>query len=142
MLWSGKIIVKKSVSLHSLLLMFVILQPLFLLSKTSMPLFLVGQPWKVYLENRVRCLFFRDFSFDSQIWESITMLISLFRSKKVCNLANSFFVPILEPLRFVEVIVILLEDFGLYGLILKLVRRKWKGPTLNEHWLIEKTWRI
>ena len=39
------------------------------------------------------------------------MLMSLARSKKVFNFADSFLVPVLEPLRFVEVIVILLADF-------------------------------
>ena len=46
------------------------------------------------------------------------MLISLLRSKKVCSFADSFCVPVFEPLRFVEVIVILLADFGLSGFIL------------------------
>ena len=45
------------------------------------------------------------------------MLISLFRSKKVCNFADSLVVPMLEPLRFVEVIIILLADLGLNGFI-------------------------
>ena len=117
MLRSGKVIVKKSVSLQLWLLMLDILQPLFLLSRTKMPLFLDGYPCMVYFENRVRCLFFRDSNFDSHIWESITMFISLFRSKKVCNLADSFFVPMLHPLRFVEVIVMLLADLRLNGFI-------------------------
>ena len=50
--------------------------------------------------------------------ESITILISLFRSKNVCNLADSFCVPVLEPLRLVEVIVIWLADFLLKGFVL------------------------
>ena len=49
--------------------------------------------------------------------ESMTILISLFRSKKVCSLADSFCVPVFDPLRFVEVIIILLADFGLSGFI-------------------------
>ena len=72
----------------------------------------------VYFENSVQWRFFRDSSFDLHKWESITMLISLLRSKKVCSFADSFWVPVFEPLRFVEVIVILLADFGLSGLIL------------------------
>ena len=53
--------------------------------------------------------------------ESITILMSLFRSKNVCSLADSFCVPVFEPLRFVEVIVILLADFLLKGFILLLL---------------------
>ena len=52
------------------------------------------------------------------MWESIIILISLFRSKKVCSFADSFFVPVFEPLRFVDVIVILLADFDLREFIL------------------------
>ena len=39
------------------------------------------------------------------------MLISLSKSKKVLSFADSFFVPVLEPLKLVEVILILLADF-------------------------------
>ena len=52
------------------------------------------------------------------MWESITILISLFRLKNVLSFADSFCVPVFEPLRFVEVIIILLADFGLNGFIL------------------------
>ena len=45
------------------------------------------------------------------------MFISLFRLKNVCSFADSFCVPVVEPLRFVEVIKILLADFGLRGFI-------------------------
>ena len=62
-------------------------------------------------------------SLELQICESITILMSLLRSKNVCNFADSFCVPMLEPLRFVEVIVILLADFDLYGLILRFEKR-------------------
>ena len=40
------------------------------------------------------------------------MLMSLLRSKKVCSLDDSWCVPVLEPLRFVDVIVILLFVCG------------------------------
>ena len=40
------------------------------------------------------------------------MLISLLRSKKVCSFDVSWCVPVLEPLRFVDVIVILLFVCG------------------------------
>ena len=45
------------------------------------------------------------------------MLISLVRSKKVCNFADSLYVPVFDPLRLVEVIVILLDDLALCGFI-------------------------
>ena len=45
------------------------------------------------------------------------MLMSLFRLKKVCNLADSLCVPVFEPLRLVEVIEILLADFDVCGAI-------------------------
>ena len=45
------------------------------------------------------------------------MLMSLVRSKKVCNFADSLYVPVFDPLRLVEVIVILLDDFALCGFI-------------------------
>ena len=45
------------------------------------------------------------------------MLMSLFRLKNVCNLADSLCVPVFEPRRLVEVIEILLADFGLCVLI-------------------------
>ena len=64
---SGKVTVKKSISLQPWLFIFVILQPLFLLRKTIIPLFFDGQPCIEYLEKRVRCLFFRVCSLDSQI---------------------------------------------------------------------------
>ena len=110
--------VKKSVSLLPLLLMFVILQPLCLLRRTKIPLFFEGLPMILYFEKSVRWRFCRVSSFDSHMWESIIILISLFRSKKVCSFADSFFVPVFEPLRFVDVIVILLADFDLRGFIL------------------------
>ena len=47
----------------------------------------------------------------------MTILISLLRSKKVCSLDDSFCVPVFDPLRFVEVIVILLADFVMKGFI-------------------------
>ena len=65
----------------------------------------------------MRCRFFRVSSFESHMCESITIFISLLRSKKVCNFDDSFCVPVFEPLRFVEVIVILLADFGWKGFI-------------------------
>ena len=40
------------------------------------------------------------------------MLMSLVRSRKVCIFADSLYVPMFDPLRLVEVIVILLDDFG------------------------------
>ena len=43
--------------------------------------------------------------------ESITIFMSLSRSKKVWSLFVSFWVPVFEPLRFVDVIVILLAEF-------------------------------
>ena len=58
-LWSGKVMVKKSVSLLPLLLMFVILQPLCLLRRTKIPLFFEGLPMIVYFEKSVRWRFFR-----------------------------------------------------------------------------------
>ena len=54
---------------------------------------------------------------ESQICESITIFMSLVRLKKVLSLFSSLYVPVFEPLRFVEVIVILLADRGLWGLI-------------------------
>ena len=65
----------------------------------------------------MRWRFLRVSSFVSHMWESMIILISLFRSKKVWSLADSFCVPVFEPLRFVDVIVILLADFGLSGFI-------------------------
>ena len=93
-----------------------------------MPLFLEGLPWILYLEKSVRWRFFRVSSFELHMCESITIFISLFRSKNVCSLADSFCVPMFEPLRFVEVIVILLADFFWKGFILLF----WWGPTLIE----------
>ena len=75
----------------------------------------------MYFEKSVRCRFFRDSNFELHMCESITILMSLFRSKNVCSLADSFCVPVFEPLRFVEVIVILLADFLLKGFILLLL---------------------
>ena len=43
------------------------------------------------------------------------MLMSLLRLKKVCSLADSFWVPVFEPLRLVEVIVILLVDVDIFA---------------------------
>ena len=83
-----------------------------------MPLFFEGFPWIVYFEKSVRWRFFRVSNFELHMCESITILISLFRSKNVCSLADSFCVPMFEPLRFVEVIVILLADFSLMGFIM------------------------
>ena len=94
------------------MVIFVILQPLFFLRKTKMPLFFEGLPWIVYFEKSVRWRFFRVSNFELHMCESITILISLFRSKNVCSLADSFCVPV-----FVEVIVILLADFLLIGFI-------------------------
>ena len=62
-------------------------------------------------------------SFELQMCESITILMSLLRSKNVCNFADSFCVPTLEPLKFEEAIVILLTDFDMYGLILRFENR-------------------
>ena len=44
--------------------------------------------------------------------------MSLVRFKKVWSLFNSLYVPVFVPLRFVEVMVILLAEFNLEGLIL------------------------
>ena len=38
------------------------------------------------------------------------MLMSLSRSKNVCSLADSLFVPVFDPLKFVEVMEILLAE--------------------------------
>ena len=64
---SGRMMVKKSMSLQPKLFKFAILQPLFFLRKTIIPLFFDGWPCIEYLENKVRCLFFRVCSLDSQI---------------------------------------------------------------------------
>ena len=114
---SGSVIVKKSRSLLPWLLMLDILQPLFFLRRTRIPRFLARFPCTVYFEKRVLCRFLSVFSFDSQMWESIMMLMSLFRLKNVCNLADSLCVPVFEPLRLVEVIEILLADFEFCGAI-------------------------
>ena len=45
------------------------------------------------------------------------MFMSLVRSKMVCIFADSLYVPVLDPLRLVEVMVILLADFDLCGFI-------------------------
>ena len=63
--------------------------------------------------------------------ESMMIFISLLRSKNVCSFADSFCVPMLDPLKFVDVIVILLADFDLYGLILKLVKEGYGGSCAN-----------
>ena len=112
---------KKSVSLLPWLLILVILQPLCLLRNTKIPLFFAGLPCIVYLEKSIRWRFLRVSSFDSHMWESIIILISLFRLKNVLSFADSFCVPVFEPLRFVEVIIILLADFGLNGFILTIM---------------------
>ena len=117
---SGSVSVKNSVLMLPLLLMLVILQPLFFFSRTMIPLFFDGRPCTVYFEKRVRCLFFIASSFSSQMCESITILMSLFKSKNVCSFADSFCVPVLEPLKFVEVILILLADFVFCWFILRL----------------------
>ena len=52
------------------------------------------------------------------------MLISLVRSKKVCNFADSLYVPVFDPLRLVEVIVILLDDLALCGFIFTAAARR------------------
>ena len=114
---SGSSTVKKSVSLFPWLFFIVILQPLFFFKKTSMPLLVDGFPWIVYLAKSWRYFFFSVVSFCLQRWESITMLISLVRSKKVCNFADSLYVPLFDSLRLVEVIVILLDDLALCGFI-------------------------
>ena len=49
------------------------------------------------------------------------ILMSLSKSKKVFNFADSFFVPVLDPLKFVEVILILLADFVFLRLIVMCV---------------------
>ena len=49
--------------------------------------------------------------------ESSTIFMSLLRSKNVWSLLLSFCVPVFEPLRFVDVIVILLAELGCKGLI-------------------------
>ena len=49
--------------------------------------------------------------------ESNTIFMSLLRSKNVCSLLLSFCVPVFEPLRFVDVIVILLAELGCESLI-------------------------
>ena len=49
----------------------------------------------------------------------MTMFMSLVRSKNVCSFAVSLGVPMRDPLRFVDVIVILLAVFSLWGLILR-----------------------
>ena len=49
--------------------------------------------------------------------ESSTIFMSLLRSKNVWSLLLSFCVPVFEPLRFVDVIVILLAELGCEGLI-------------------------
>ena len=103
--WSGNVTVKNSVSLLLWLLTLVILHPLFFLRNISIPRFLVGFPWIVYLENCVRFLFLIVSSLAVQMWESSTILMSLAKSKNVFNFADSFLVPVLE------VIVILLADF-------------------------------
>ena len=54
------------------------------------------------------------------------MLMSLSRSRNVCNFAVSFFVPVFDPLRLVDVIVILLAVFDLRRLIFSLL---WFGST-------------
>ena len=63
--------------------------------------------------------------------ESIMILISLLRSKNVCSFADSFCVPMLEPIKFVDVMVILLADLNLYGLILRLVKEGFGGSYAN-----------
>ena len=45
------------------------------------------------------------------------MLMSLARSRKVCIFADSLYVPVFDPLRLVEVMVILLDDLNLCGFI-------------------------
>ena len=101
--------------------MFVILQPLFFLKSTRIPLFFDGLPCIVYLPNLIRFLFLKVSSFDSHMWESKMILMSLSKSKKVFNFADSFFVPVLDPLRFVEVILILLADLVFLKLIVMCV---------------------
>ena len=64
----------------------------------------------------MRWRFLRVSSFDSHMWESITIVISLFRLKNVLSFADSFCVPV-----FVEVIKILLADLGLNGFILTIM---------------------
>ena len=49
----------------------------------------------------------------------MTMFMSLVRLKNVCSFAVSLCVPMPDPLRFVDVIVILLAVFYLCGFILK-----------------------
>ena len=80
---SGSVMVKKSVSILPWSFMFDIVHPLLFLRKTRIPLCLVGFPWIVYLENNWRCRFFRDASLVSHKCVSITILMSLVRSKKV-----------------------------------------------------------
>ena len=63
--------------------------------------------------------------------ESITILMSLFRSKNMLILLSSLCVPMFEPLRFVEVIVILLAEFDLEGFIVK--EFAW-GHLFHEHY--------
>ena len=50
------------------------------------------------------------------------MLISLSKSKKVFNFADSFFVPVFDPLKFVDVIVILVAVLVLLSFILWLCK--------------------
>ena len=47
------------------------------------------------------------------------MFMSLFKSKIVCIFAVSLIVPMRDPLKLVDVIVILLAVFTLWGLILR-----------------------
>ena len=58
------------------------------------------------------------------------MFMSLVRSKKVCSLFISLFVPVFDPLRFVEVMVILLAE--LEGGMLSLLER-FGGHLFHEH---------
>ena len=52
----------------------------------------------------------------------MTILMSLERLKKVFIFAVSLKVPVRDPLKFVEVMVILLADFGLSGFIFLVVK--------------------
>ena len=86
----------------------------------------------MYLEKSWRCRFLRDDNFDLHMCESNTIFMSLLRSKNVWSLLLSLCVPIFEPLRFVDVIVILLAELGCESLICVI-----KGGHMyhEDHWV-------
>ena len=60
---------------------------------------------------------YKSTSFGKVVVLSVVSSDSAILSENVLSFADSFCVPVFEPLRFVEVIIILLADFGLNVLL-------------------------